>query len=94
MSSSTYAADGGGAPVFSLLKLDPPVRATQKALPHRRNATSPATAATDTVIRMLIRVRRDEGLALASWLRQAISVTSARHDHDAVRVQIDPLHIG
>jgi len=27
-------------------------------------------------------------------LRQAISVTSARHDHDAVRVQIDPLHIG
>lgn len=54
----------------------------------------PATAATDTVIRMLIRVRRDEGLALASWLRQAISVTSARHDHDAVRVQIDPLHIG
>jgi hypothetical protein len=55
---------------------------------------APATAATDTVIRMLIRVRRAEGLALASSLRQAISVTSARHDHDAVRVQIDPLHIG
>jgi primosomal protein N' (replication factor Y) len=54
----------------------------------------PAAAATDSVIRMLIRVRRDEGLALASSLRQAVSVTSARHDHDAVRVQIDPLHIG
>ena len=43
---------------------------------------------------MLIRVRRDEGLALAGALRQAIAVRSARHDHEAVRVQIDPLHIG
>ena len=45
-------------------------------------------------IRMLIRVRRDEGLALARALRQAIGASSARHDHEAVRVQIDPLHIG
>ena len=43
---------------------------------------------------MLIRVRRDEGLALAGALRQATAVHSARHDHEAVRVQIDPLHIG
>ena len=54
----------------------------------------PATAVEDTVIRMLIRVPREEGLALAAALRQATAVTSARHDHEAVRVQIDPLHIG
>jgi len=54
----------------------------------------PATAAGDSVIRMLIRVPREEGLALAASLREAIRVTSARHDHEAVRVQIDPLHIG
>lgn len=48
----------------------------------------------EQVIRMLIRVRRDEGLALASALRDATAVHSARRDHDAVRVQIDPLNIG
>jgi primosomal protein N' (replication factor Y) len=48
----------------------------------------------EQVIRMLIRVRRDEGLALAAALRAATAVRSARHDGDAVRVQIDPLHIG
>ncbi len=54
----------------------------------------PATAVEDQVIRMLIRVPREEGLALAAALRQATAVTSARHDHEAVRAQIDPLHIG
>ena len=54
----------------------------------------PATAAGESVIRMLIRVPRAEGLALAAALREAIRVTSARHDHEVVRVQIDPLHIG
>ncbi len=54
----------------------------------------PATASEDHVIRMLIRARREEGLDLAAALRQATAVTSARHDHEAVRVQIDPLHIG
>ncbi len=54
----------------------------------------PATAVEDQVIRMLIRVPREEGLALAAALRQATAVTSARHDHEAVRVQVDPLHIG
>ena len=37
-----------------------------------------------------MRVRRDEGLALAAALRHATAVSSARHDHQAVRVQIDP----
>ena len=54
----------------------------------------PATAADEPAIRVLIRVRREEGLALAAALREAIAVHSARHDHEAVRVQIDPLHIG
>jgi primosomal protein N' (replication factor Y) len=43
---------------------------------------------------MLVRVPRDEGLILAGALRAATAVHSARHDHEAVRVQIDPLHIG
>ena len=54
----------------------------------------PATPAGQPAIRMLIRVRRDQGLLLAGALRDATAVHSARHDHEAVRVQIDPLHIG
>ena len=54
----------------------------------------PPGAGDEPVIRMLIRVRRDEGLALAAALRAATAVRSARHDNEAVRVQIDPLHIG
>lgn len=46
------------------------------------------------VIRMLVRVSRDQGLALATALRRATGVLSARRDHEPVRVQIDPLHIG
>lgn len=45
-------------------------------------------------IRMLVRVGREEGLTLAASLRHATAIHSARHDHEAVRVQIDPLHIG
>ena len=48
----------------------------------------------DKAIRMLIRVRREEGLVLAAALRDATAVQSARHGNDAVRVQIDPLHVG
>lgn len=54
----------------------------------------PAMAAEEAAIRMLIRVRRDEGLALSGALRSAVVVHSARHEHEAVRVQVDPLHIG
>jgi primosomal protein N' (replication factor Y) len=46
------------------------------------------------VSRMLVRVPRDGGLGLASALRRATGVFSARHDQPPVRVQIDPLHIG
>lgn len=54
----------------------------------------PAMGADEPAIRMLIRVSRDQGLALAGALRSAVAVHSARHEHDAVRVQIDPLHVG
>ncbi|OBK26828.1 primosomal protein N' [Mycobacterium asiaticum] len=47
-----------------------------------------------TVIRMLVRVRRDQGLRLAAALRAAVGVLSARQTQAPVRVQIDPLHIG
>lgn len=46
------------------------------------------------VCRMLVRVPRDGGLGLASALRRATGVLSARHEQPPVRVQIDPLHIG
>jgi primosomal protein N' (replication factor Y) len=51
-------------------------------------------AAEAEVIRMLVRVDRDQGLALAAALRRATGVLSARRDREPVRVQIDPLHIG
>ena len=52
------------------------------------------TPADGPVSRMLVRVPRDDGLALAAALRRAAGVLSARHDQQPVRVQIDPLHIG
>lgn len=55
----------------------------------RRPAGSPAV-----VIRMLVRVRHQQGLRLAASLRRGVSVLSARQTQEPVRVQIDPLHIG
>ncbi len=43
--------------------------------------------------RMLVRVPRRDGLALAA-LRRGVGVLSARQTHEPARVQIDPLHIG
>src|SRR3954447_2945805 len=54
----------------------------------------PGVAADSRVSRMLVRVPRDGGLALAAALRRATGVFSARHDQQPTRVQIDPLHIG
>jgi primosomal protein N' (replication factor Y) len=47
-----------------------------------------------SVTRMLVRVPREQGLALAAALRRGVGVLSARQTHGPVRVQIDPLHIG
>ena len=58
-------------------------------------ARRPAAVAADaTVTRMLVRVSRADGLALAGALRRAVAVMSGRHEQEPVRVQIDPLHIG
>ncbi|MFZ1162426.1 MAG: primosome assembly protein PriA, partial [Mycobacterium sp.] len=54
----------------------------------------PGIAADAVVVRMLVRVRREQGLALAAELRRSVAVVSARQAHEPVRVQIDPLHIG
>ena len=54
----------------------------------------PGAAADSPVNRMLVRVPRDGGLALAAALRRATGVLSARHDQEPTRVQIDPIHIG
>ncbi len=58
-------------------------------------ARRPAGIAADAAVtRMLVRVRREDGLRLAAALRGAVGVLSARQTHEPVRVQIDPLHIG
>ena len=57
----------------------------------RRPAGIPAGV---PVIRMLVRVRREQGLALAAALRRGVRVLSARQSHEPVRVQIDPPHVG
>jgi primosomal protein N' (replication factor Y) len=57
----------------------------------RRPAATPPGV---PVIRMLVRVPREQGLALAASLRRGVGVLSARQTHEPVRVQIDPLHIG
>lgn len=57
----------------------------------RRPAGTPAGA---PVTRMLVRVPRQQGLALAAALRRGVGVLSARQAHEPARVQIDPLHIG
>jgi len=58
-------------------------------------ARRPAGATADApATRMLVRVRRNQGLALSAALRRAAGVLSARRDQQPVRVQIDPLHIG
>jgi primosomal protein N' (replication factor Y) len=54
----------------------------------------PGTAADQPVSRMLVRVDREQGLALAEELRRGVAAISARQSHEPVRVQIDPLQIG
>jgi primosomal protein N' (replication factor Y) len=54
----------------------------------------PGAPAGSTISRMLVRVPRTDGLELASALRRATGVLSARHDQQPLRVQIDPLHRG
>ncbi len=57
----------------------------------RRPAGTPAGV---PVERMLVRVPREQGLALAATMRRVVGVLSARQTREPVRVQIDPLQIG
>ncbi|MEZ0353204.1 primosomal protein N' [Mycobacterium sp. pR1184] len=54
----------------------------------------PGTPPGVPVIRMLVRVRREQGLELAASLRRGVGVLSARQSHEPARVQIDPPQIG
>ena len=69
-------------------------RRARAGRPAARCPQAAGVPADSPVIRMLVRVPRDGGLALAAALRRATGVLSARHDQQPVRVQIDPLHIG
>jgi primosomal protein N' (replication factor Y) len=101
------AVDGIGPAVAALLEfaeipdgadvlgpVDLPPGARRPAAARNNVAAGAAPGADEPVIRMLVRVPRDSGLALAAALRKATGVMSARHDQQPVRVQIDPLHIG
>jgi primosomal protein N' (replication factor Y) len=91
------ALDGGADAVAALLDqtrlpdgaqlLGPVELPTGERRPAGVGANTPVT-------RMLVRVPREQGLALAAALRRGVGVLSAHQDHEPVRVQIDPLHIG
>ncbi|HSA41864.1 MAG TPA: primosome assembly protein PriA, partial [Mycobacterium sp.] len=94
------ALDGSGAAVAALLAesgLPAPDSGAEVFGPVELPAGARRPAGLDAdveVIRMLVRVPRGGGLALAGALRRATAVTSARREHPPVRVQIDPLRIG
>jgi len=91
------ALDGPAGTVTALLELArlPDDAETLGPVDLPPGVRRPAGSPTDVpVTRMLVRVRREQGLDLAAGLRRAIGVLSARQTHEPVRVQIDPLHIG
>jgi primosomal protein N' (replication factor Y) len=91
------ALDGAGEAVAALLE---ELRLPDSAellgpVPLPPGARRPPGIAADApVSRMLVRVNREQGLALAAELRHGVAVVSARQTHEPVRVQIDPLQIG
>jgi primosomal protein N' (replication factor Y) len=91
------ALDGAGAAVAALLaELRLPDAAELLGpVPLPPGARRPpGVAADEPVSRMLVRVNREQGLALAGELRRGVAVVSARQTSEPVRVQIDPLQIG
>jgi primosomal protein N' (replication factor Y) len=64
-------------------------------VPLPPGARRPSGIAADMpVTRMLLRVHREQGLALSAELRRGVAIVSARQTDEPVRVQIDPLQIG
>jgi primosomal protein N' (replication factor Y) len=106
----TARTEVGLPPSVHIAALDGPADAVPTLLDHTElpdgaellgpvelppGARRPAGVAAEApVTRMLVRVPRQQGLALAAALRRAAAVVSARQDIEPVRVQIDPLHIG
>jgi primosomal protein N' (replication factor Y) (superfamily II helicase) len=91
------ALDGSGAAVAALLaELHLPDTAeTLGPVPLPPGVRRPPGMAPDEpVVRMLLRAKREQGLALAAELRRGVAVVSARQTSEPVRVQVDPLHIG
>jgi primosomal protein N' (replication factor Y) len=62
-------------------------------VPVEAVAGRPATARDETHERALIRIGRDEGLALARALHAAQATRSARKDGGTIRVQLDPAEV-
>ncbi|MGH3967384.1 MAG: primosome assembly protein PriA, partial [Mycobacterium sp.] len=91
------ALDGGADAIAALLEATRLPDGAQLLGPVElpTGARRPAGVGADTpVTRMLVRVPREQALGLAAALRSSVAVLSARQDHEPVRVQIDPLHIG
>ena len=91
------AVDGTPAAVSALLASGELPPASEQIGPVDLPAGArrpPGVPADLPVSRTLVRIPRDDGLALAAALRRAAAIQSARHDQEPVRVQIDPLHIG
>lgn len=92
------AALDGTAPAVSALLEDTQLPADAEVLGPVElppGVRRPAAANDDDeVIRMLVRVGRNDGLPLAAALRRAAGIRSAKKDHIPVRMQIDPLHFG
>ncbi|WP_460604298.1 primosomal protein N' [Jatrophihabitans fulvus] len=61
-------------------------------LPASADVVGPVPAGDDTE-RVLVRVRRGEGVALARALKTAAAGRSARRDADPVRIDLDPLQV-
>jgi len=91
------AVDGTPAAVSALLDAGelPPTSERIGPVDLPLGARRPPGVPGDLLVsRMLVRVPRNDGLALAAALRRATAIQSVHQDQEPVRVQIDPLHIG
>ncbi|WP_206615246.1 primosomal protein N' [Rhodococcus spongiicola] len=93
------AVDGSGAAIAELLELavvpdSAEILGPVPLPPGERLPFSSDEPEPENVERMLIRVPRTAGRALAKGLAEAQAVRSARRSTGPVRVQVDPLRIG
>ena len=84
------ALTGPAAAVQELLELASLPRGAELLGP----VPAPPTDEGVSLERLLVRVPRRDGAALAEQLRQAAGVRSARKSPDPVRIELDPLEVG